>query len=94
MNTNLQDSDYHFTRISNKWNEAVQSILDTAAFVSDARKELNDHQFQQLWERPDAPFSLPTAIKLEAIAQKKITTNNPRQTTTTLDNYLLHRHTR
>ena len=72
MNANLQDSDYHFARISDKWNEAVQSILDTAAYVSDARKELNSYQFQQLWERPDAPFSLKTADKLDAIAQNNL----------------------
>ena len=72
MNTNLQDPNYHFTRISNKWNEAVQSILDTAAYVSEARKDLNSYQFQQLWERPDAPFSLKTADKLDAIAQNNL----------------------
>ena len=72
MNANLQDPNYHFTRISDKWNEAVQSILDTAAYVSDARKELNSYQFQQLWERPDAPFSLKTADKLETIAQNNL----------------------
>ena len=40
--------------------------------VAVARQELNDYQFQQLWERVDAPFSIKTALKLDAIAQSDL----------------------
>jgi hypothetical protein len=72
MNTNIQDSDYHFDKIKSKWNETVQNILDTASFVLTAREQLSDYHFMELWNRDDAPFSLKTAEKLELIAKSKI----------------------
>ena len=71
--TNTKNADYHIKRISNKWNEAVVSILETAAFVKDAYDEIdNKDKFNQLWMHQDSPFRLSTAIKLLSIANKDI----------------------
>jgi len=74
MATNLQDPDFHFNRILGKWQEAVQSIFETAEYVRSAKHELGEYQYQQLWERDDAPFSLKTADKLIAISQNNLLT--------------------
>jgi hypothetical protein len=85
--TNTKNADYHIKRISNKWNEAVVSILETAAFVKDAYDEIdNKDKFNQLWMHQDSPFRLSTAIKLLNIANKdilsKIKSNLPATWTT------------
>ena len=73
MDTNTKDADYHIKRISAKWNEAVQSILETAAFVKIAYDEIdNKDKFNQLWIHAESPFRLSTAMKLLNISNRDI----------------------
>ena len=67
---------YWAEKISARWHEAVQSIIDCGRLLKDAKDALGHGEWGEMFRAKRVPFSQSTANKLMAIADHKVLTDS------------------